>query len=68
MYQNDELSVPAGRIRPADYLPPQQALHGTRFQRDGFVVGSAPRDVTELAVRPVECCSSVRPGLSTRYR
>ena len=50
MHQYDELSVPAARIRPADYLPPQRALHGTRFERDGFAVGSAPRDVTELAV------------------
>ncbi len=45
-----ELSVPATQICPGDYLPPQRALHGTRFQRDGFAVGSAPRDVTELAV------------------
>ena len=45
-----ELSVPATQVCPGDYLPPQRALHGTRFERDGFVVGSAPRDVTELAV------------------
>ena len=42
--------MPASQIRPGDYLPPQRALHGTRFQRAGFAVGSAPRDVTELAV------------------
>ena len=45
-----ELTVPASRIAPGDFLPPQRALHGSRFQRDGFVVGPAPRDVTELAV------------------
>ena len=45
-----EMLVPATQICPGDYLPPQRALHGSRFQRDGFVVGSAPRDVTELAV------------------
>ena len=50
MHEYDELWVSAARICPADYLPPQRALHGTRFERDGFVVGSAPRDVTELAV------------------
>lgn len=45
-----QLHVRAREIRPGDYLPPQRALHGTRFRDDGFVVGDGDRDVTELAV------------------
>ena len=44
------LRVTARDIRPGDYLPPQRALHGTRFRDDGFVVGDGDRDVTQLAV------------------
>ncbi len=44
------LHVPAREIRPGDFLPPQRALHGTRFRDQGFVVGDSDRDVTEPAV------------------
>ena len=44
------LRVAARDLRPGDYLPPQRALHGTRFRDDGFVVGDSDRDVTHLAV------------------
>jgi hypothetical protein len=39
------LDIPARDIAPGDHLPPQPALHGTRYQRDGFVVGSADSDI-----------------------
>ena len=45
-----ELRIRAREIRPGDYLPPQRALHGTRFRDAGFAVGGSDRDVTELAV------------------
>ena len=45
-----ELRVIAREIRPGDFLPPQRALHGTRYREAGFVVGSQDRDVAELAV------------------
>ena len=45
-----ELLVTAREIRPGDFLPPQRALHGTRFRAAGFLVGSQDRDVAELAV------------------
>jgi hypothetical protein len=45
-----ELHVSAREIRPGDYLPPQRALHGTRFREIGFAVGGSDRDVAELAV------------------
>jgi hypothetical protein len=45
-----ELRVPAREIRPGDFLPPQRALHGTRYREAGFVVGTQDRDVAELAV------------------
>jgi hypothetical protein len=44
------LRVAARDIRPGDYLPPQRALHGTRFRDEGFVVGDRQSDVTDLAV------------------
>lgn len=37
--------VAARDIRPGDHLPPQPALHGTRYQQDGFTVGADDRDV-----------------------
>jgi len=47
------LRIAAREIEPGDYLPPQRALHGTRYQDDGFVVGDTPRDVVEgLAALP----------------
>lgn len=46
----DELRLPARDLRPGDVLPPQQALHGSRFQHTGFVIGPAARDVVEVAV------------------
>ena len=45
-----ELRVTAREIRPGDFLPPQRALHGTRYREAGFVVGTEDRDVAELAV------------------
>ncbi len=45
-----ELRVAAREIRPGDFLPPQPALHGTRFRDLGFAVGGSERDVAELAV------------------
>lgn len=45
-----ELFVTAREIRPGDFLPPQRALHGTRYREAGFVVGTRDRDVAELAV------------------
>ena len=45
-----QLHVRAREIRPGDYLPPQRALHGTRFRDAGFVVGTSTRDVTQPAV------------------
>jgi hypothetical protein len=43
--------VPAPEVRPGDYLPPQAALHGTRWQETGFQVGPGGRDVrTDLPV------------------
>lgn len=47
-----ELRIVARDIRPGDHLPPQRALHGTRYQKDGFTVGHDDRDVTDLAVLP----------------
>jgi hypothetical protein len=48
-----ELHIAARDIAPGDYLPPQRALHGTRYQDDGFPVGDTERDVlTGLAVLP----------------
>lgn len=47
-----ELRIVARDIRPGDHLPPQRALHGTRYQQDGFTVGPDDRDVTDLAVLP----------------
>lgn len=37
--------VVAAHIEPGDHLPPQRALHGTRYQDRGFTVGPHPRDV-----------------------
>ena len=45
-----ELLVTAREIRAGDFLPPQRALHGTRYREAGFVVGTQDRDVAELAV------------------
>ncbi len=45
-----EHRVVARDLLPGDYLPPQPALHGTRFRRDGFVVGGSDRDILEPAV------------------
>lgn len=45
-----ELHVRAREIRPGDFLPPQRALHGTRYRDLGFAVGGSDRDVAELAV------------------
>jgi hypothetical protein len=40
-----ELLVAARHIEPGDFLPPQRALHGTRFRDSGFLVGDSARDV-----------------------
>jgi hypothetical protein len=40
-----ELRIAAEDIRPGDYLPPQPALHGSRFRDTGFQVGRSDRDV-----------------------
>lgn len=45
-----ELVVGARDLRPGDFLPPQRALHGSRFQDTGFAVGRGERDVVEVAV------------------
>jgi hypothetical protein len=45
-----ELTVPARQIRPSDHLPPQRALHATRYQERGFTVGPAESDVVDLPV------------------
>lgn len=45
-----ELHVLARDLRPGDFLPPQRALHGSRFQDSGFPVGDAARDVVDVAV------------------
>lgn len=45
-----ELTVPAQQIRPSDHLPPQRALHATRFQERGFTVGPTEADVVSLPV------------------
>jgi hypothetical protein len=40
-------------IQPGDHLPPQPALHGTRYQHDGFTVGTDDRHaVGETAALP----------------
>lgn len=45
--------IAAREIRPGDHLPPQPALHGTRYQHDGFTVGHEERDVLAgMAVLP----------------
>lgn len=48
----EQVEVVARQICPGDHLPPQRALHGTLFQRDGFTVGPDDRDVADLAVLP----------------
>ena len=45
-----ELNVPARQIRPSDHLPPQRALHATRYQDRGFTVGPSEADVLDLPV------------------
>lgn len=46
----DEMHVTARQIRPSDHLPPQRALHATRYQREGFTVGPQESDVASLPV------------------
>jgi hypothetical protein len=45
-----EMHVTARQIRPSDHLPPQRALHATRYQREGFTVGPQESDVSTFAV------------------
>lgn len=45
-----EMTVPAQQIQPSDHLPPQRALHATRFQDRGFTVGPTEADVVSLPV------------------
>lgn len=48
-----DLHLVAREIEPGDHLPPQRALHGTRYQHDGFTVGDDRRDVLNgMAVLP----------------
>ena len=45
--------VRATQIEPGDHLPPQRALHGTRWQEQGFTVGTSEKDVrADLPVLP----------------
>jgi hypothetical protein len=37
--------IAARDIHPGDHLPPQAALHGTRYQNEGFTIGADDRDV-----------------------
>ena len=49
----DQRDIVAREIRPGDHLPPQPALHGTRYEQKGFTVGTADRDVLAgIAVLP----------------
>lgn len=48
-----EMRIPARKIEPGDYLPPQEVLSGTRHEVKGFIVGSEDRDVLPgLAIVP----------------
>jgi hypothetical protein len=42
---SDDLHIEARLIQPGDFLPPQRALHGTRYREVGFAVGGEGRDV-----------------------
>lgn len=45
------VQLDAHQLRPGDHLPPQAALHGSRWQRVGFTVGPRQEDVrTDLPV------------------
>ena len=42
----------ACQLQPGDQLPPQAALHGSRWQREGFTVGPRHEDVrADLPIR-----------------
>lgn len=58
------VDIPAYEIRPGDYLPPQRALHGTRWRASGFSVGERAEDVkVDLPVLSGKVLLFGAPGL-----